>query len=84
MKKLLTIVTLLGLTWGGEVAADSNIDEEQAILIPQEALSATIAADSGLKHTVSFETTGEWWASVESPGSGDTWITLSPTSGQCR
>nr|WP_262904196.1 BACON domain-containing carbohydrate-binding protein [Alistipes putredinis] len=50
-------------------------------MIPQEALSATIAADSGLKHTVSFETTGEWWASVESPGSGDTWITLSPTSG---
>ena len=64
-----------------ETSTDSNIDEEQAILIPQEALSATIAADSGLKHTVSFETTGEWWASVESPGSGDTWITLSPTSG---
>ena len=66
---------------GGGSCTDSNIDEEQAILIPQEALSATIAADSGLKHTVSFETTGEWWASVESPGSGDTWITLSPTSG---
>lgn len=66
---------------GGGRCTDSNIDEEQAILIPQEALSATIAADSGLKHTVSFETTGEWWASVESPGSGDTWITLSPTSG---
>lgn len=81
MKKLLTIVTLLGLTWGGGSCTDSNTDEEQAILIPQEALSATIAADSGLKHTVSFETTGEWWASVESPGSGDTWITLSPTSG---
>jgi hypothetical protein len=66
---------------GGGSCTDSNTDEEQAILIPQEALSATIAADSGLKHTVSFETTGEWWASVESPGSGDTWITLSPTSG---
>lgn len=66
---------------GGGSCTDSNIDEEQVILIPQEALSATIAADSGLKHTVSFETTGEWWASVESPGSGDTWITLSPTSG---
>lgn len=65
----------------GGGCTDSNIDEEQAILIPQEALSATIAADSGLKHTVSFETTGEWWASVESPGSGDTWITLSPTFG---
>lgn len=65
----------------GGSCTDSNTDEEQAILIPQEALSATIAADSGLKHTVSFETTGEWWASVESPGSGDTWITLSPTSG---
>ena len=50
---------------GGGSCTDSNIDEEQAILIPQEALSATIAADSGLKHTVSFETTGEWWASVE-------------------
>ena len=81
MKKLLTIVTLLGLTWGGGSCTDSNTDEEQAILIPQEALSATIAADSGLKHTVSFETTGEWQASVESPGSGDTWITLSPTFG---
>lgn len=66
---------------GGGSCTDSNTDEEQAILIPQEALSATIAADSGLKHTVSFETTGEWWASVESPGSGDTWITLSPTFG---
>lgn len=66
---------------GGGSCTDSNTDEEQAILIPQEALSATIAADSGLKYTVSFETTGEWWASVESPGSGDTWITLSPTSG---
>uniref|UniRef100_UPI003967180B BACON domain-containing protein n=1 Tax=Alistipes putredinis TaxID=28117 RepID=UPI003967180B len=66
---------------GGGSCTDSNTDEEQAILIPQGALSATIAADSGLKHTVSFETTGEWWASVESPGSGDTWITLSPTSG---
>lgn len=66
---------------GGGSCTDSNTDEEQAILIPQEALSATIAADSGLKHTVSFETTGEWWASVEAPGSGDTWITLSPTSG---
>lgn len=66
---------------GGGSCTDSNTDEEQAILIPQEALSATIAADSGLKHTVSFETTGEWWASVEAPGSGDTWITLSPTFG---
>ena len=66
---------------GGGSCTDSNTDEEQAILIPQEALSATIAADSGLKHTVSFETTGEWQASVESPGSGDTWITLSPTFG---
>ena len=53
---------------GGGSCTDSNTDEEQAILIPQEALSATIAADSGLKHTVSFETTGEWQASVESPG----------------
>lgn len=66
---------------GGGSCTDSNTDEEQAILIPQEALSATIAADSGLKHTVSFETTGEWQVSVESPGSGDTWITLSPTFG---
>lgn len=66
---------------GGGSCTDSNTDEEQAILIPQEALSATIAADSGLKHTVSFETTGEWWASVEAPDSGDTWITLSPTFG---
>lgn len=66
---------------GGGSCTDSNTDEEQAILIPQEALSATIAADSGLKHTVSFETTGEWQASVESPGSGDIWITLSPTFG---
>ena len=66
---------------GGGSCTDSNTDEEQAILIPQGALSATIAADSGLKHTVSFETTGEWWASVEAPGSGDTWITLSPTFG---
>lgn len=66
---------------GGGSCTDSNTDEEQAILIPQEALSATIAADSGLKHTVSFETTGEWQTSVESPGSGDTWITLSPTFG---
>lgn len=66
---------------GGGSCTDSNTDEEQAILIPQEALSATIAADSGLKYTVSFETTGEWQASVESPGSGDTWITLSPTFG---
>lgn len=66
---------------GGGSCTDSNTDKEQAILIPQEALSATIAADSGLKHTVSFETTGEWQASVESPGSGDTWITLSPTFG---
>ena len=66
---------------GGGSCTDSNTDEEQAILIPQEALSATIAADSGLKHTVSFETTGEWKASVESPGSGDPWITLSPTFG---
>ena len=64
---------------GGGSCTDSNTDEEQAILIPQEALSATIAADSGLKHTVSFETTGEWQASVEPPG--DTWITLSPTFG---
>ena len=66
---------------GGGSCTDSNTDEEQAILIPQEALSATIAADSGLKHTVSFETTQEWQTTVENPGSGDTWITLSPTFG---
>ncbi len=66
---------------GGGSCTDSNTDENQHILISQEALSATISADSGLTHTVSFETTGDWQASVESPGSGDTWITIWPTSG---
>ena len=62
----------MGINWGGEVSTDSNIDEEQAITeSPRKHYPQRSRTDSGLKHTVSFETTGEWQASVESPGSGE-------------
>lgn len=64
---------------GGGSCSD-NTDENQTILIPQEALSVSIAADTGLKHTVSFEATDAWQASVQETRT-DAWITIDPKSG---
>ncbi len=65
---------------GGGSCTNSNTDENRTILIPQEALSVSIGADSGLKHTVSFEAAEEWQASVLQTRS-DAWITIDPESG---
>lgn len=66
---------------GGGSCTSSNTDEEKNILIPQEELSVSIAADSGLNHTVNFETKAEWTASVRETTRGDAWISIAPTSG---
>lgn len=62
MKKLFIFSALITLALGGS-CSDSETDEFQNILIPQDNLSASISADV-LSHTIGFETTQSWTASV--------------------
>lgn len=80
MNKLFSFVTLLILAWGTTNCSDSNTEEHQAILISQEALSLSLGANCHLTHTISFETTGQWQASVQKK-SDDAWISVTPESG---
>lgn len=65
--------------WGGS-CSDSETDEFQNILIPQDNLSASISADA-LSHTIGFETTQSWTASVRETSRAESWISINPTSG---
>lgn len=53
MKKLFIFSALITLALGGGVGSDSETDEFQNILIPQDNLSASISADA-LSHTHGF------------------------------
>ena len=65
---------------GGGSCSDSETDEFQNILIPQDNLSASISADA-LSHTIGFETTQSWTASVRETSRAESWISINPTSG---
>ena len=80
MKKLFIFSALITLALGGGSCSDSETDEFQNILIPQDNLSASISADV-LSHTIGFETTQSWTASVRETSRAESWISINPTSG---
>ena len=80
MKKLFIFSALITLALGGGSCSDSETDEFQNILIPQDNLSASISADA-LSHTIGFETTQSWTASVRETSRAESWISINPTSG---
>ena len=80
MKKLFIFPALIPLALGGGSCSDSETDEFQNILIPQDNLSASISADA-LSHTIGFETTQSWTASVRETSRAESWISINPTSG---
>lgn len=65
----------------GTYCSDSDTEGFKNIQIPAEELSASIAADE-LNHTIHFNATQSWEASVQEVSRADSWITIYPTSGE--
>lgn len=81
MKKLFTLLFLLTMALAGIRCSESDPEGFQNIQIPAEELDASIAADE-LNHTISFNATQSWTASVQETTRAESWITIYPTSGE--
>ena len=81
MRKLFTFVSVLAMAFVGTYCSDSDTEGFKNIQIPAEELSASIAADE-LNHTIHFNATQSWEASVQEVSRADSWITIYPTSGE--
>ena len=80
MKKLFIFSALITLALGGGSCSDSETDEFQNILIPQDNLSASISADA-LSHTIGFDPTPSCTAFLRETSRAESLFSIYPTPG---
>ena len=73
-------MALLAMAFVSTHCSESDPDEEKTILIPSNELTASIDPEA-VNHTIHFETTQSWTASVKQTRAED-WISIYPTSGE--